>query len=227
MTTIQYIYFFLLYATIVSFICQRRQLSPVLTVLFTYFVIYAVFNTTGKVMQLMHVKNNLFLYRILTPVEYVFLAAVYYRSIENKNIKLAIMLSMAAFVLACILLSVFAETWTDNDSYARPLESLLITVWILVYCRQILTTNRILTMHLDPMFWVSMGFLTYFIGVLFIQGSLNQLIRVNKAMAGKLYSYQYLFEFNLFLQINIALFCHRIFKQHDQAALKPPGVYRT
>ncbi len=67
----------------------------------------------------------------------------------------------------------------------------------------------------DPLFWINVGFLIYFIGNLFIKGLLNTLITNDKEMAKTIYGYGYFLEFLLFIQINIALYCHRIFKPSE------------
>lgn len=203
----------MLYGTIICFITQRKHWNHTLNVLFIYLIVLAAVSTAGMAMQLQKI-NNLFLYRIFTPVEYALLCLMYYPSFRNSSIKKAVHWSVYGFFAVCALLTFFAEGWLVVDSYAKIIESLLITIWILIYFRQLLATNRILSLNNDPLFWINLGFLIYFIGNLFIQGLLNQLIEHNRELAQRLYSFTYFFEFNLFIQINIALFCRKIFKDN-------------
>lgn len=210
---LQSIYFALLYTLTGLFISRRRQLSRTLQILFAYLAIYTLFNSTAWLMQQLKTKNNLFLSHFLTPIEYSFLAVIYYRSLESPLVKRIILVSIPLFVTGCLLLTLYVEKLKENDSYARIVEALLITFWVLDYLKEVFGTHKLLNIHRDPVFWISTGFLTYFIGVLFIQGLLNELIKHDLAMASTLYRSQYLFEYNLFIQIGIALFCHQIFKE--------------
>jgi hypothetical protein len=203
----------MLYLTIVSFVSQYRHLNNVLKVLFLYLITLAIINSLAMYLRLeLHIRNNLFLYHILTPLEYILLASIYYRSFRNVAIKKVILWSMYGFVIICILLTQFVEGIQVIDSYARTIEALLVTIWILFYFYQILNTHKVLSLQSDPLFWINVGFLIYFIGNLFIKGLLNTLITQNRDLAKRFYEYGYLLEFNLFIQINIALYCRRIFK---------------
>lgn len=181
-----------------------------------YLIILAAVSTSAMAMQL-HKINNLFLYRIFTPIEYALLCLMYYSSMKKSTIKKAIHLSVYSFFAICVLITHFIEGWKVIDSYAKTIESLLMTIWILIYFRQILTADKELNLHNDPLFWISLGFLIYFIGNLFILGLLNKLIEQDRELALMIYKLGYLFEFNLFIQMNIALFRRKIFKNHVKA----------
>lgn len=214
MNALHYIYFSMLYLTIVSFISQYKHLDYILKILFLYLVTLALINSMGMYVRLgLQVKNNLFLYHILTPVEYTLLSLIYYSALKSVLMKKVIRWSMYGFVVICIVLTLFVEGMQVIDSFARSIEALLVTIWILAYFYQILKTTKILNMQSDPLFWISLGFLIYFIGNLFIKGLLNTLIIQNRVLAKTFYQYLYLLEFNLFIQINIALYCRRIFKE--------------
>lgn len=213
MKAIHYIFFFILYITLIGFIIQRKRLNYALKVTFAYLVVFAIVNTLAMYLRVaLGITNNLFLFHLFTPIEYILVCLIYYRSFEESFYKKGILWSMCGFAIVCLLLSFFVEDWQMNNSYAKIIESLLITVCILLYFRQLLSADKVVNFNNDPLVWVSLGLLTYFIGNLFIEGLFNLLVSRNRTMANDLYTYTYLFEFNLFLQINIALFCHRIFR---------------
>ena len=211
MNILHYIYFFLLYGTIVCFISQLRQLNFTLGVLFVYLLLLAGVSTTGMLMQL-NKLNNLYLFRLFTPVEYLLICLMYFPALEKRNIKKVLHWSVYGFFIVCGLITYFLESWLVVDSFARTIEALLVTIWILIYFKQKLSTSNELNLHADPMFWISMGFLIYFIGILFIHGLLNILIKQDRVLAQTLYRLTYFFEYNLFIEMNIALFCRQIFK---------------
>jgi hypothetical protein len=106
----------------------------------------------------------------------------------------------------------FVETPDKNNSYARILEALLVTISALLYFRQIFSLEKLFDLKQEPLFWINTGLLFYFIGTVFLQGSLNYLIENNIGAARKLYQVQYVFEFAFFLLVNLALVCRKVFK---------------
>jgi hypothetical protein len=96
---------------------------------------------------------------------------------------------------------------------------LLVTIWILLYFRQLSNTDKILNVKRDPLFWVYAGLMLYFGGTLFLQILLNYLNKHNLPLAEKLYPIQYFFDIVSLLTINVALFCHRIFKRTETSKI--------
>ncbi|HZH95162.1 MAG TPA: hypothetical protein VEY06_04720, partial [Flavisolibacter sp.] len=190
-------------------------LSYTLRIAFTYLALLALVASTAMLLRrVFEVKNNLFLYHIFTPVEYLLFCLIYYRAFESSVLRKSVLWSIIGFVVVCIYLSLFVEPLEINNSYAKVIESLLITVWVLLYFRQLVSADKIINFNKEPLVWISLGLLTYFIGNLFTEGMFNLLVKEYAPLAQRLYSYTYLFEYNLFLQMNIALFCRQIFKEN-------------
>ena len=205
----------MLYGTLPCFGIHRKRLSYTLRIAFTYLALLALVASTAMLLRrVFEVKNNLFLYHIFTPVEYLLFCLIYYRAFESSVLRKSVLWSIIGFVVVCIYLSLFVEPLEINNSYAKVIESLLITVWVLLYFRQLVSADKIINFNKEPLVWISLGLLTYFIGNLFTEGMFNLLVKEYAPLAQRLYSYTYLFEYNLFLQMNIALFCRQIFKEN-------------
>jgi hypothetical protein len=219
MQAVHYIYFSLLYLAIILFTIKVKSLDTSQVIIFIYLVVLAVFSTAAMVLRLVyHVKNNLFLFHILTPVEYLLLSCIYFFYLKSITMKRLIALSMVLFVVVAVLLDRWVEKPEVNNSYIRVTESLLITGWILFYFRQMMQKRLSEDFYAMPVFWISVALLFYFIGTLFIQGLLNYMIQHGSEVALKLYYAGYIFEYLLFILVIVALYCHDRYKKQRAAA---------
>lgn len=221
MVFVEYIEFGLLYATAAVFLFRYRQLSLPLRRLFFYILNLIVCNTSAFYTYACLGKENLFLYHFFTPTEYLALCLVFYTSFESRSTKRAVLISMPSFVILSAALSLYVNRLNENNSAARAMEALLVTVWILLYFREVSRTDEILNLKRDPLFWVYAGLILYFWGTLFLQILLNYLNKTDLVLANQVYALQYVFEYISLITINIALFCHKNFKRTE--AGKPTG----
>lgn len=215
MNKLELLDFGMLYGTIIIFIFRYKQLDIPFRQLIFFLLILAIGNTLAiYIFEILRVENNLFLFHYLAPLEYIALCIVFYNSLESRTFKKAIIISIPGFVLLCVFLSMYVDGLSENNSNARIVEALLVTIWILLYFRQLSTTDKILHIKRNPLFWVYIGLMFYFLGTLFLQGLLNYIIETfDKNLAHKFYiSLQVIFECLLLLAINIGLLCHKIFK---------------
>lgn len=157
-------------------------------------------------------KNNSFLFHITTPVEYLLLCLPFYKSLEGRFSRMAVVISMPVFIVLSLIFSLYVDELNDNNTSARIMEALFVTTWIMLYFSQLSTTDRILSFSREPVFWVYTGLLFYFLGTLFLQGFLNYLVKLDMVLARRLYNLQLFFEYILFVTINIGVFCQIIFK---------------
>ncbi|MBE7172595.1 MAG: hypothetical protein INR73_18595 [Williamsia sp.] len=213
MKVVEYIEFGILYATVVLFIARYKQLDQPFKRLIFYLLNLALGNTLAFYLFACLHKENLWLFHFLTPMEYTALCIVFHGSLSNPLLRKAILLSLPCFITLCILLTRYVNKMDENDAVARIAEALLVTTWILFYFRELSTTEKILDIQRDPLFWVYTGLMIYFWGTLFLQGLLNYLNRLDRILANRLYTWQYVFEYTSLLTINMGLFCDRIFRR--------------
>jgi hypothetical protein len=162
------------------------------------------------------IKNNLFIFHIFTPVQYLILSLLYSYEISTVPIRRIIQASIPVFIVICILLSLFVQKMTDNDSIATIIGSIGLILWPLLFLRQTLKLQEVNSLLRFPMFWISVGFLFYFIGSLATEGMLDYLISHDMEMAQKVFFLTYIFKYMLFIMLFIGAWCEMIFSNEKQ-----------
>jgi hypothetical protein len=163
--------------------------------------------------------NNLFVFHVFTPCEYVLLALLYRAVFQSSFTKRMIVYSIPVFLAFSIFCSIYLQPIDVNNSYSIIAESVLIVLWSLLFLRETIVLQRENRLQRFPMFWISIGFLFYFIGNLFIEGLLNHLIKQSLPLAKQVYITSFIFKYLLFLLLMMAALCRRLFKQKDDFTL--------
>lgn len=154
-------------------------------------------------------KNNLFIFHISTPLEYIVLSMLYRDAIVNVKVKKIILLSIPVFIILSILFSLFIQTTEVNNSYIIITESVIIVFLSLFFLREILLLQQVTVLHRYPMFWISVGILFYFTGNLIIEGMLNYMMTHSMELAKRTYRIGYIFKYLIFLLFIIGAFCSK------------------
>jgi len=155
-------------------------------------------------------KNNLFIFHIATPLEYVVLSLLFRNAIVNKEVKQFILLSIPFFIGLSILFAIFIQTPISNNTYMITIESIVMVFLALFFLRETLLLQQVTVLHHYPFFWISVGILFYFTGNLVIEGMLNYMISQSMELAKKVYRLSYIFSYLLFVLFIIGAFCDRI-----------------
>src|SRR5258708_27458954 len=154
-------------------------------------------------------KNNLFLFHISTPLEYVILCLLYRDAIVNKGIKRMISISIPVFIILCILSSLFIQKLNADNSYIVIIESVMVIFISLFFLREILLLQQVPVLHRFPMFWICVGILFYYTGNLIIEGMLNYMIHHSMKLALRTYRLGYIFKYLLFVIFIIGAICSK------------------
>ena len=193
MNTWSILYFFFLLVTTGAYgLALGRKLHYIRFIFGYCILILCVSTVSNYLIYVTRTQNNLFLFHIYTPAEYVILSLLYWKLFTNTFIKRWIIISIPCFLLASVFLTVFVQGVENNNSNAVLIESTLLCTWSLLFLRETILLQQIESLLLYPMFWVSAGILVYFIGSLFIEGLLNYLIKHSIPLAKKLYLLEYI-----------------------------------
>ena len=149
--------------------------------------------------RIFKVQNNLILFHISTPIEYVIIASMYHSLISNKLLKKIISLSLPGFILVSIFLSTFIQGVKENNSYAIILESIILIFLSLFFLREILVLQPVVKIYKYPAFWITVGILAYFTGNFLIEGMLNFMVSQSLELARRTYLVGYIFKYILFI----------------------------
>ena len=132
--------------------------------------------------------NNLFIFHILVPIQYVFYALVFYFTLSSKGVRSLIIASIGFVLVASVFFTLKVQKIHEYNSYMIIIKHFFMVIWILLYFRQLLIKADVGNLLLEPMFWISTGLLFYSLGNFFIEGYMNYLIRTSMSMAQELYS---------------------------------------
>jgi len=154
-------------------------------------------------------KNNLFIFHIFTPLEYVLLALFYRDIIVNSRVKKIISYSIPIFILLAILFSVFIQKPDTSNSTVIMIESVIVIFLSLFFLREVLLLQHATILYRFPLFWISVGILFYFTGNMIIEGLLNYMISHSMQLARRVYHIGHVFKYLLFLLFIIGAYCNR------------------
>ncbi len=203
--------FFFITLFILAKHCKEKNI--IIKILLWYVSSWAICSIVALTLYyLLNNNNNLFLFHFFVPVQYGIIALFFFQVFEKKYLKHQALYSIYFFCIVCLLLSLFVQKTSVNNSYAAVIESVLVIVWVLLYLRQVFSSNVFTPLHTKLAFWISTGLLIHFVGKLFIQGTINYLIDIN--MAQKIYPLEYIFDYLLLLSINVGVYSKKIFKWH-------------
>ncbi len=103
--------------------------------------------------------NNHELFNIYTFFEFNIFTLLYYHLISNKR-NLAAIKILAILFNVLYLLSFFIKAL---QSYSVPFEALLNSVFIIIYFKELLMSDKVLNYKKLLPFWVSVGFLIFYL----------------------------------------------------------------
>ncbi|ARS35756.1 hypothetical protein [Pontibacter actiniarum] len=197
-----YLHFALLLANLLLWgACYRSLLRPLrvlgatlaLTLLLEGYAAYLMW----------HLMRNLYLYHLLTPVQYAGYALVFYQALKPGLPAKAIRSSIPLFLLVSLFFALLQGTDTFN-SYASSLKHLLLAGCALMYYYDIFTHLSEARLHTAPLFWVSTGLLFHSLGNFFLYGLMNTLLVESFELAHLLYYFSEFLGYLLYLTFLIA-----------------------
>jgi len=201
------VYCGLLLITLVCYLfaLQRKELYPKMIVLL---MLLWLFVTAAAIYVVRYAgfENNLFLFHILTPIEYSIMAILYRSVIVNKLIKKVLLISIPVFILISILFAIFIQAPDTNNTYVFIIESVALIFLSLFFLREVLLLQQVKDIYTFPMFWISVGILFHFTGILVIEGMLNYTISHSMDLARKVYELGHIFKYLLFISFIIGAF---------------------
>lgn len=154
-----------------------------------------------------HVRNDLFLFHIYTPLEYTLLALLYSKALSNRMAKRVAGWSIPLFAGLSVLFSLYLQKTEDNNSLMTMIESLLLILWSLIYLLEVLLLQQVQRLQVYPLFWISVGILFYFAGSFTLEGLLNYMMRKDMALAQRVYRYGYIVKYLYLVLLMIGGVC--------------------
>ena len=205
------VYIVLLLITLISYFTQFRKkdlyvkLVILLLILWLITTVAAIYAT-----KYAGLKNNLFIFHIFTPLEYIILALFFREIIANATVKRLLTYSIPLFIFVAILFTLFIQKLDQSNSGIITLESVIMIFLSLFFLREVLLLQQATVLHKFPLFWIIVGLLFYFTGNLVIEGMLNYVIIHSMQLAKRIYYIGHIFKYLLFISFTIGAFCNSL-----------------
>jgi hypothetical protein len=157
--------------------------------------------------------NNMILFHILKPLQYSLTVFFLVDVINNRVTKKALLISVPAFILSSVFLSLAVQNIKEYNSYSILIHNFLILVWILLYFRERLNHAGVANLFATPAIWISIGLLFYGVGTTFSEGLMNYLINHHRPYALSFYYVGIVLSFFLYAFIALGFLCDKLFNR--------------
>ena len=132
-----------------------------------YLVFAAIVNTTATILT-WNKTPNLWLLHIYTALESFLLLYYFKMIILNKKARSIIWVLLWAFPLFCIVNFLFLQSLSNFNTYARPLEAIILITFCAVYWWQENDADSEKEWGNIPNNWIVTGLMLYFAGAFFL-----------------------------------------------------------
>ena len=192
----------LLWATVIGAV-QYRHLPLNLRPLFWLSGAHLMAELFTDYLHFARHTNNMYVYHVLTLVEYVFISILFYRTYISIKLREYVLWSIGLFIVLVLLYSIGWEPLTENNPYSFITESVLVIVWCYLFFRETLLRQVEYRPEKDRTFWIVIAILFYFTGEFFILGGINYFDKTDPTLAKKIYYAGYAFKYMLYFTIGL------------------------
>lgn len=144
---------------------KRKYADRALKIIWYYLLLDSVVNVLAVVLA-NHEINNLPVLHVFTIFEFVLMSYFYLSVLKEETAGRIIKYLLILFPVFCILNFLFFQSIYQFNTYARPVEALIIMGCSLAYFGQ--SNDAETRWLLNPINWINTGILLYFSGALFI-----------------------------------------------------------
>lgn len=124
------------------------------------------------------ILQNNFIYNVITSLQYVFYFVLYYKTLENVVYRKWIMRFLVGFIICVIINFMWVQRLSVTaafHSYTFTIGAIFLIITIGLFLIEILNTEKVLYFTRYLMFWISMGLLVFYTGIIPFIISLNLL----------------------------------------------------
>ena len=154
--------------------------------------------------------NNLFLYHILNPFQFLFLSSIYYLYFDNNTIKNSIIICNIIVFSAAILFATTIQPINTNNSYTNIIKNLFLVIIIVIYFRDLFVREEYIDLKNSYIFIISSALFVTTLGNLMIDFTMNFLMKSDWVVT--LYSFSLVIDV-IFLIIFIGVYLKILLKK--------------
>lgn len=207
--TLYFIHLCIVLASLIACIVNRRDLRPFYSLFLILLVTTLVVESVSYVLLLYTKRSTQVIYHLFLPACYALHAMIYARALINRNTGRIIRYSIPAFIIIHIILSATVQPVSKPNSYAFLLAAALLVAMSLAFLHQIMKEPGTVPIQRLPLFWTTTGNLFFFCGAAMLMGLLNYLLDVNRPLASRLFTINYLLNYMLYGLYCIGFYCQR------------------
>lgn len=190
MTIYQFFGCYPLLAGIIIGLYFYKFLRPKWLRIFTWFLLFTLFVQIFSIFYVNHFhKSNHFIFNIYIFIQFSFYFYIFYQSFDKKNIKFSLFLMDLAFILYFLYNIILGPGFFIFSSASNTLGSICIIFCCLNYFYSLFQSELNLNFFRIPMFWISTGFLFYFVGNFIYLSLLNYIVKENFDPSGNINFY--------------------------------------
>ena len=156
-----------------------------------------------------NMSNNLVFYHFFNPIEFSLYSIFFYHLMPGHWPQKLILAIAPCFLAFALISGIRFQSITENNSSVVLLESILIILYCLLYLRHIHIYEIDRRAEMNPYFWITVGVLFYFIGTLFVEGSLTMLLDISNDTARFYYKAGFGFKYLMCILILIGILSRR------------------
>lgn len=156
-------------------VSKRKHTNRPLKIIWYYLLLDCLINVLAVVLANRKI-NNLPVLHVFTIIEFVLMSFFYLSILKHETVGTIIKYLLVIFPIFCVLNFLFFQSIYQFNTYARPVEALIIMGCSLAYFAQ--SNDAETSWSLNPVNWINIGILLYFSGALFIFSFSN--LTVNK-----------------------------------------------
>jgi hypothetical protein len=199
-----YVNFGLLLLYIILWVIKYRYLRIQLKILGLALLITCLFEAYAAYLMFQGTRN-LYVFHILTPVQYILYTYIFYKTISDGILRKIILSSIPLYLFTILLITLYIQKTSEFNSYALLIKNVLIACWSILYYREAFTKPKVFKLEIEPLFWISTGLLFYSLGSFFVDGLMNYMINQSYGLANKVYYISLFLGYSLYVTFIIAV----------------------
>lgn len=154
-------------------------------------------------------RPNHWLYNLFLPVQYLLFTILFFLVFKSKKVR-AIIISCSILLLSFSISNIlFIQGFQIFNTYTLLVSGFLILCWVFLYFRNLLQSKEQIYLLREPMFWISSGLLIFYLGNVFVAGTIDYFIKNDLDTAKVLLQIIKLLNIIMFTLFIVALLCQK------------------
>jgi len=179
-----------------------------------YFAILLVYVGLNEYLGLQFKENgiryNKIIYNIYNVINFTYLFILYKNYLKNKNRKRIILCFIIIYIISFIINGFFQNYIKQSQTVPYIIGSVFLVISVIFYFIEILNSEKVLKVNRNLLFWISIGFFLFHIGIIPFR------IIVNSFSNSTALNYLFLIKFILVMVMNICFIIGFIWSKKEQ-----------